>query len=520
MKLIIKQLLAVAILLFSTLSTWAYDFEVDGIYYNINDDGTTVSVTNAGDGFASYSGSVVIPSTVTYSGTTYSVTSIGDYAFSGCSGLTSVTIGNSVTSIGSYAFNGCSGLTSVTIPNSVTSIGEKAFYNCSGLTSVTIPNSVTSIGLYTFYGTAWYNNQPDGLVYAGKVAYKYKGTMPENTSITIKDGTLGIANFAFCNCSGLTSVTIPNSVTSIGDSAFYGCSGLTSVTIPNSVTKIDSRAFEDCSGLTSVTIPNSVTSIGYGAFYNCSGLTSVTIPNSVTSIGDGAFYKCSGLTSVVFNAENCTTMGSSSFPVFDGCSNLTSLTIGGNVKTIPSYAFYKCSGLTSVTIPNSVTSIGSDAFSGTTWYNNQPDGLVYAGKVAYKYKGSMPDNASITIKDGTLGIAGGAFENCSGLKSVTIPNSVTSIGKYAFENCFGLTDLTIGSSVNSIGASAFDIARLGRIKVLNPVPPTCVYNTVFKSVDKEKCLLTVPHGTIDLYSTTCVWCDFKRMKEDNGQGDI
>ena len=150
-----------------------------------------------------------------------SVTSIGDHAFRGCSGLTSVTIPNSVTSIGSGAFYGCSGLTSVTIPNSVTSIGGGAFQRCSGLTSVTIPNSVTSIGDYAFQG-----------------------------------------------CSGLTSVTIPNSVTSIGDYAFQGCSGLTSVTIPNSVTSVGNYAFKGCSSLTSVTIPNSVTSIGRDAFYN------------------------------------------------------------------------------------------------------------------------------------------------------------------------------------------------------------------------------------------------------------
>ena len=170
------------------------------------------------------------------------VTSIGSYAFYGCSGLTSVTIPNSVTSIGSSAFYGCSGLTSVTIPNSVTSIGDYAFSGCSGLTSVTIPNSVTSIGDYAFYG-----------------------------------------------CSGLTSVTIPNSVTSIGNYAFYGCSGLTSVTIPNSVTSIGDYAFSGCSGLTSVTIPNSVTSIGSYAFSGCSGLTSVIIGSGVLSIGSSAF---------------------------------------------------------------------------------------------------------------------------------------------------------------------------------------------------------------------------------------
>ncbi|MBP3750215.1 MAG: leucine-rich repeat domain-containing protein, partial [Prevotella sp.] len=124
----------------------------------------------------------------------------------------------------------------IVIEDGVTSIGNRAFYDCSGLTSVTIPNSVTSIGGGAFYGTAWYNNQPDGLIYAGKLAYTYKGTMPENTSITIKDGTLVIAESAFQDRSGLTSVTIPNSVTSIGKRAFYGCSGLTSVTIGTGVT--------------------------------------------------------------------------------------------------------------------------------------------------------------------------------------------------------------------------------------------------------------------------------------------
>ena len=203
------------------LSGFAYDFSVNGIYYGKNSDGKTVYVTSRSD---KYSGSVVIPSTVTYSGTTYSVTSIS-----------------------SSAFEDCSGLTSVTIPNSVTSIGYNAFKDCSKLTSVIIPNSVTSIGSDAFSGTTWYNNQSDGLVYAGKVAYKYKGTMPDNTSITIKDGTLGIAGGAFSNCSGLISVTIPYSVTSIGEAAFMDCSRLTSVKIPNSVTSIGRDAFEGCS---------------------------------------------------------------------------------------------------------------------------------------------------------------------------------------------------------------------------------------------------------------------------------
>ena len=154
-------------------------------------------------------------------------------AFSSCSGLTSVTIGNGVTSIEYRAFEDCSGLTSITIPDSVTSIGDRVFYDCSGLTSVTIGDSVTSIGYAAFEGTAWYASQPNGVVYAGKVAYVYKGTMPSDTSIVLEEGTLGIGSYAFSWCSDLISITIPDSVTSIGRAAFYNCSGLTSVTFEN-----------------------------------------------------------------------------------------------------------------------------------------------------------------------------------------------------------------------------------------------------------------------------------------------
>jgi len=225
------------------------------------------------------------------------VTSIGLGAFSRCSGLTSVTIPNNVTTIGDWAFSDCSDLTSVTIGNSVTSIGRFAFENCKRLTSIEIPNSVTSIGSSAFKGTGWYNTQPDGMVYVGKVLYEYKGTMPANTSIIIKEDTLGIGGSAFNFCSGLTTVTIPNSVMTIGGGAFNYCSGLMSVTIPNSVTSIGGYAFYGCSGLTSFVIPNSVTSIGNFAVNSCKGLTSVTIGNSVTSIGIHAF-----------NSDNITTV--------------------------------------------------------------------------------------------------------------------------------------------------------------------------------------------------------------------
>ena len=364
---IIRPALLLILLLFSSFSTLAYDCTIGGIAYDLNTTDKTASVTYTTNN--KYVGNIIIPESITYSGATYSVTSIGDYAFSSCSGLTSVTIPNSVTSIGYRAFYGCSGLTSVTIPNSVTSIGVRAFEGCSGLTSVTIGNSVTSIGSSAFSGCS-------GL-----------------TSVTIGNSVTTIGDSAFSGCSGLTSVTIPNSVTSIGGGAFFGCSGLTSVTIGNSVTSIGIAAFRGCSGLTSVIIPNSVTSIGKYAFADCSGLTSVVvdknngtydsrdncnaiietstnklvvgcknsiIPNSVTSIGRYAFRNCSGLTSVTIG-NSVTTIG---YFAFYNCSGLTSVTIGNSVTTIGDYAFSGCSGLTSVTIGNSVTSIGKYVFWG------------------------------------------------------------------------------------------------------------------------------------------------------------
>ena len=305
---------------FFSISASAYRVEVDGIYYDIS--GTTATITES----RYYSGDIVIPESITYKGSKYPVTSIGWYAFEGCSSLTSVTIPNSVTSIGDRAFEGCSGLTSVTIPNSVTSIGDYAFSFCYGLTSITIPNSVTSIGSSAFWNCS------------------------SLTSIIIPNSVTSIGNEAFSGCSGLISVTIPNSVTSIGYCAFYQCSGLTSVTIPNSVTSIGSCAFSACSGLTSVTIPNSVTSIGYSAFYGCSGLTSITIPNSVTSIGDKAFYDCK-INKLYYDCS--IRVGLYSY-------YLKELTIGDNIMVVGDY--FKQAHLTKIVLGKNVTHIRPEAF--------------------------------------------------------------------------------------------------------------------------------------------------------------
>ena len=325
-----------------SISASAYDVEVDGIYYNLISKGNVAEVTSGG---VKYSGSITIPSSINVNDVDYAVTSIGESAFQGCSGLTTVDIPNSVTSIGYYAFQFCSGLTSITFPNSVISIGVDAFSKCRGLTSVTIGNSVTSIG---------------------ERAFEY--------------------------CSGLTSVTIPNSVTSIGDLAFAYCSGLTSVTIPNSVTRIENGTFCSCSGLTSVTIPNSVTSIGQNAFRDCSGLTSVTIPNSVISIEHRAFYECSSLTSITIG-NSVTSIGNSAF---SGCSSLTSVTIGNSVTRIGSFAFEKCSKLEDVyCYAEKVPSTDASAFEGSYIEYST---LHVLGSSLSSYKTTAPWSGFGTIK--------------------------------------------------------------------------------------------------------------------------
>ena len=247
-----------------------------GLTYILNNDET--ATVSACDRTVT---SIKIPSNVESNGQTYTVTSIGNFAFSWCTGLTSVTIPDSVTSIGYGAFSECISLTSVTIPDSVTSIGDFAFTHCAGLTSVTIPGSVTSIG-----------------------------------------------NYAFSYCTGLTSVDIPDGVTSIGSYAFSDCTGLTSVTIPGSVTSIGSYAFSFCSKLTSVTIPDSVTSIGSNAFWGCAGLTSITIPDSVTSIGNRAFGVCSALTKITFEGAN---PPSFDLTAFDYCNNLQTISLSADM---------------------------------------------------------------------------------------------------------------------------------------------------------------------------------------------
>ena len=510
-----------------------------------------------------------------------SIDSIHNYAFYGCSSLTSITIPNSVTSIGGHAFLDCSSLTSVTIPEGVMSIGGAAFYGCSKLKSVAIPNSVTSIGVAAFYGCSKLKSVaiPNSVTSIGERTFCDCSSL---TSVTIPNSVTSIGNEAFRNCSSLTSITIPNGVTSIGESAFADCDSLTSVVwnakncadspfggirsqirsftfgdsvehipanlcrdmknltsliIPESVTSIGNYAFDYCTSvytvvwnakncadfeghsapfedsdsiisfsfgdsvkhipanlcrdmknLTSLIIPESVTSIGGGAFAGCSGFTSITIPNSVTSIGESAFADCDSLTSVVWNAKSCADFEGFSTPFYDvyayeytGNYNIISFSFGDSVEHIPAYLCHIMKELTSLTIPESVTSIGENAFDGCSSLTSviwnakncadfdsyeDPFGDISSQIRSFTFGDSvkhipanlcydMTNLTSLTIPNSVTNIGDFAFCGCSKLKSINIPENVTSIGSYAFNACSSLTSITIPSCVTSIGSGAF-----------------------------------------------------------------
>ena len=263
---------------------------IDGINYKLNSETMTASVT-----WGSYAGDITIPSTVNG----YSVTSIGDYAFTDCEALTSVTIPNSVTSIGEWAFGNCIALTSITIPSSVTSIGWSAFTGCTALASISVDSDNTAF---------------DSRDNCNAIIQKADNTLIVGCkTTTIPNTVTRIGNEAFKNCTALTSIDIPNSVTNIGNDAFSECIGLTTITIANSVTSIGDGAFARCIALPTIIIPNPVTSIGDEMFYGCSSLTSITIPSSMKSIGYGAFYGCSVLTSVICEAVTPPTCGEDVF---------------------------------------------------------------------------------------------------------------------------------------------------------------------------------------------------------------
>lgn len=461
MKLFIKIFIAMIITALMPQVANCYDFEEKGMFFNLNEDGKTVTFTYktpimfALDAPAptekGYMGNIAVPSKVTHNGKTYTVTAVSDYAFSGNSELKSVIIPASVKTIGQGAFTQCYSLNSVALPPALTEISDYMFAE-SSLTDIIIPGKVKRIGAS-----------------------------------------------AFNNCH-LKSVAIPNSVTEIGKAAFSANRWMETATLGKGVKVIGEAAFSICSKLGSINLPSSLTEIGAQAFNECVALTSVNIPAKVSNIGTGAFCNCHELTALTVDPNNKT------YDSRDHCNAI--------IETASNKLVVGCEASR---IPATVTTIGSEAFRGCYGLKSAdiPAAVTVIEDHAYFYCKSIKD---LSLPNSVTTIGSYAFVGCDSLETVIIPNSVTTISDHAFLHDDHIKNVMIGSGVTSIGTWAFK--GLDEVKAIickiQDVSQVKMGKDVFDEIDLSSCILAVPAGTAQHYKTASQWKDFKNIKEYSG----
>ena len=506
-------------ILLISLSTFAYDFESGNLYYNITSENTVAVTYQEYMSTTNYQGitTATIPETVTYNGTTYFVTSIGDYAFNYCLGLTSFTIPENITYLGDRVFEGCSSITSITwnarncqdrwsdiddypqLPfygiysqissftfgETVNSIPSDLCYGMSNLSNITIPENVKHIGGGVFSGCSgltsvtWNaincsNDLGDG---SGRIWLIFKnanaritsftigekvevipGTLcdglSELTSITIPNGVKTIGSYAFRDCTGLTSINIPENVSSISGAAFQGCTNITSIAIPKNVQLIGPYTFADCVNLSSIDMPNEIDTIGRYAFSNCKSLTYFTLPSTTTVIGTGCFYNCSNLTSLLI-PESVTTVNDSAFY---GCSGLTKLVSSSNIENIGKNIIGNCFMLDTISIATQAFDMGNSDGS------NLPQNLRYikltGGLLTEDILNGLSLNkealTTLDLKSLSITIIPyEAFENYKSLQTVYLPPTINYIYPNAFLGCHELSSINLIEGLIEIGSEAF-----------------------------------------------------------------
>ncbi len=488
-----KRLITILALMLTIIpfSAWGYyDFIVDGIYYEINPDLETVNVY--GDYDHQYSGDIVIPESVSYNGDSYRVVAIGSEAFKENYNLKSISLPNSIQVIGKFAFGYCNiksltipsslktielgaffycDITSLFIPKTVEKIDASAFSGCDKLTTLTIeegskvviglrafeltkklssisfPNSITELAADAFRASEWYDNQPNGSIYIGKIFYGYKGD-DDSKVLNIEEGTISIASEALRNYNlRNVEVNLPSTLKVIGDRAFYN-TRLSVINLPPNLVKIGDSAFEYCN-LSSITFPESLKYIGASAFESCD-LSNITLPDSLEYIGSSAFADNTNLESI--SLPPLITIIPST--IFYNCTSLSSVSFSDDVTYIGWSAFENCTSLATIPVPSKLEYVHKYSFEDTKWFDNQPNGVVYFGDIAIDYKGRMPSSYNLIIKEGTTAIASSAFSDLN-IVSVSIPNSVKRIGSYAFASAKSLKSIVLPSTLTSIESGTF-----------------------------------------------------------------
>lgn len=399
-----------------------------------------------------------------------SVTSIGRDAFALCVSLPEIEIPNSVKSIGHSAFKECTSLHEIKFPNSVKEIGAFAFGNCSSLTKIEISGSVESME-WAFLDC---NNLMDIVVDENNPVFKsVDGVLFNKTMTTILQYPAGRKG----------EYAIPNTVETIYYRTFYNCTGLTNIVIPNSVRNIREWAFSYCTGLNTILLPTYLSTIQYASFYGCTGLKTINIPQYVDDIAGSAFVNCSNLTEIIVHTQN------------DKFRSIDGVLFNKQLSEILLYPNGKRGGYS---IPNTVTIIGTDAFS------------------------NCSNLTSIEIPNSVVTIGNAAFAQCTGLTEIVIPNSVTLIDAIAFSGCSNLKSIIFGKSIESISYQAFyNSPNIRRIVSSNPEPPQLLmvppkypedeldYNDVFDSEIYSTAELIVPEKAIETYRSADGWKDFQ-----------
>lgn len=424
-----------------------------------------------------------------------SLVRINASAFKECTSLSALSLGEGLKTIDSEVFKGCVGLKTVALPSKLETLEYEAFEDCSNLENVTFPNTLTTADESAFYETKWYNNIKDGTaLYYGSVFNGFKGyntCLYTGSTFTVKDGTktvdlsgdIGkITKFVFPNTlksftmsnvyndSGykLTSLALPESVdyvmitnqsdlknltlpttAKLGYNCFEYCSALETLTVPKGNTRLE-ISLSGCSSLKKVVFADDTVELGNCALGYSDSLTTVDLKN-VRIIGSDAFWHCPSIQKITI-PDTVTTICNMAFA---DCSNLTTVTGGKNVKILENAVFKNCTKLTSIgNIGQNLKKLGSIVFENTKWFENQKDGIVYLGKIAYCYKGNMPKNTTLTFKNGTYAVSSGFISEHNStthfeqpnLVKVVLPKSCKFIGSEAFLNCTNLKSIDLGGT--------------------------------------------------------------------------